>query len=126
MATETALDRGDLRWLSPAHLWAGILAGPLAWAFDLTASYAVVKWACRAQNHLVFQLITLASLAVVVGGATVAFTALSHTDPDTPSDGGQPRQRARFMAIVGLSACALFALQILAGALPHWMLDACL
>ena len=70
-------------------------------------------------------LITLASLAIVVGGAAISWTALTRTADDVPTDGGQPRQRARFMAILGLASCALFALQILAGAIPHWVLDAC-
>ena len=72
-----------------------------------------------------FPLVTLASLAVVVGGASISFTALRHTVDDVPTDGGQPRQRARFMAILGLASSALFTLQILAGAIPHWVLDAC-
>ena len=125
MGAQAAVEHGDHRWLTPLPLWTGILAGPLAWAFDLTTSYAVVKWACRAQNHTVFQVITLVSLLVVTGGAVVSFKALSSTMRDTPTDGGWPRQRAHFMAIVGLCACALFALQILAGAVPHWMLNAC-
>lgn len=126
MGTKAAVGESDLRWLSPTRLWAGILAGPIAWACNLTTSYAVVKPVCRAQSDVVFNLITAGSLAVVLAGATLAFAALSQTAGDTGTDGGRPRQRARFMAVVGLSACALFALQILAGAIPHWMLDACL
>jgi hypothetical protein len=29
------------------------------------------------------------------------------------------------MAILGLTACAFFALAIVAGAIPRWILDAC-
>ena len=97
----------------------------VAWAFDLTASYAVVKWACRAHSDGVFQVITFVSLAVVLGGAALSSMALSRTAGAVPSDGGRPTQRARFMATVGLGACALFTLQIIAGAVPHWMMDAC-
>ncbi len=126
MGAQAAVGPHDDRWLTPLPLWAGILAGPVAWAFDLTTSYAVVQWACRAQNHTVFQVITMVSLLVVATGAVVSYKALSSTMHDTPTDGGRPRQRARFMAIVGLSSCALFGLQIVAGAVPHWMLSACL
>ena len=114
-----------MRWLTPLLLWIGILAGPLAWAFDLMASYAVVTWVCQTRNTAVLPLITIASLAVVVGAAAISWTALMRTSGDVPTDGGRPRQRARFMAVLGLASCALFALQILAGAIPHWMLDAC-
>jgi hypothetical protein len=115
-----------VRWLKPLPLWTGILAGPLAWAFDLTVSYALVKWVCRTQNYAVLQLISAVSMLIVSAGAAVSWMALSRTPSDAGTDGGHPIQRARFLAIVGLVASALFALQIVAGAIPHWMLDACL
>ena len=109
----------------PLPLWAGILGGPIAWAFDLTASYAVVKWVCHTNRYGVLPLITIASLAVVAGAAAISWMALARTREDLPLDGGRPRQRARFMAVLGLATSALFALQIVAGAIPHWVLDAC-
>lgn len=126
MGAPTAVTARQVRWLTPLVLWTGILAGPMAWALDLTTSYALVKWICRSQNYAILQLITIVSLVVVIGGATISWSALSRTAEDVPTDGGRPRQRARFMAIVGLASCALFGLQILAGAVPHWMMDACL
>ena len=125
LGAQSAVDAGDIRWLTPLPLWTGILAGPLAWAFDLMASYAVVKWICHTSRYGVLPLITMASLAVVIVGAVISWTALKRTTTDVPTDGGRPRQRARFMAVLGLAACGLFALQILAGAIPHWVLDAC-
>jgi hypothetical protein len=119
-----ALYDGDVRWLSPLALWTGILAGPVAWAFDLTVSYALVKWTCISQREGVLHLMSTAALVVVAGGAIVSFTALRRTRL-TATDGGDPLQRARFMAILGLTSCALFALMIVAGAIPRWMLDAC-
>ena len=123
MGAQVAVD--DVRWLTPLPLWAGILAGPIAWAFDLEASYAVVKWACHTQNQQVLPLITMASLAVVLAGAIFSWKALIRTSNETSTDGDRPRQRARFMAVLGLASCGLFALQIIAGAIPHWVLDAC-
>ena len=63
----------------------------------------------------------------MVGGAAALCRGrrCSDTAGDVPTDGGHPRQRARFMAILGLTSCALFALTILAGAIPQWVLDAC-
>ena len=125
MGAQTALDTSDVRWLTPLPLWTGILAGPIAWAFDLMASYAVVKWVCHTRTYGILPLITLASLAVVGVAAVISWKALRRTAADVPTDGGRPRQRARFMAVLGLASCALFALQIIAGAIPHWVLDAC-
>ena len=115
-----------LKLLSPLSLWTGILAGPLAWALDLTVSYALVKWTCTNQRMALFQTLTAAALAIVAGGAIVSSLALRRTADDVPTDGGQPRQRARFMALVGVTSCALFALAILANAVPWLVLDACL
>jgi hypothetical protein len=124
--------RGDLlgaevavaRDISPLALWTGILAGPVAWASDLCVSYALVKWSCASQRETLLHIFTLAALAVVAGGAIVSFLALQRTPP-MPTDGGDPRQRARFMAVLGLMSCALFALLIVANAIPRWVLDAC-
>jgi hypothetical protein len=125
LGAQTAVDTSDVRWLTPLPLWTGILAGPIAWAFDLTASYAIVKWVCHTQQYAVLPLITIASLVLVLAGAAISWTAMIRTVNDAPTDGGRPRERARFMAVLGLASCALFALQILAGAIPHWVLDAC-
>jgi hypothetical protein len=125
LGAQSAVDASAVRWLTPLPLWTGILAGPIAWAFDLMASYALVKWVCRSDGEVVLQLITLGSVAIVIAGAAISWAALMRTQADLPTDGGRPRQRARFMAILGLGACALFGLQIVAGAIPHWVLDAC-
>jgi hypothetical protein len=125
LGAQSAVETGGVRWLTPLPLWVGILAGPIAWAFDLTASYAVVKWVCQTRGYGVLPLITIASLALVAGAAAISGSALMRTTNDVPTDGGRPRQRARFMAVLGLASCALFALQIVAGAIPHWVLDAC-
>ena len=59
-----------------------------------------------------------AALAVVAGGAVrVVAGAAAHADA-SPTDGGDPRQRARFMAMLGLTSSALFALTIVGGRHP--------
>jgi hypothetical protein len=125
LGAQARVTAADMRWLTPLPLWTGILAGPVAWALDLGISYAIVKWTCAATTARPFPIITLASMAIVAAGAAVSWTALRRTRGDTPEDGGTPRQRARFMAILGLASSALFALTIAAAAIPWWVLDAC-
>ena len=115
----------DVRWITPLPLWTGILAGPVAWALDLSISYALVKWTCANQRQLSLRFITPAALTLVAAGAVLSYFALQQTAGETPTDGGHPRQRARFMAMLGLAASALFAVAILASAIPRWVLDAC-
>jgi hypothetical protein len=119
------MNAADLRWLAPLPLWSGILAGPVAWALDLMVSYALVQWTCSTQRQGLLHLISFAALALVFCGAVTSWLALQRTAAGAATDGGQPRQRARFMAVLGLASCALFAVTIVAGAIPRWMLDAC-
>jgi hypothetical protein len=125
LGAQADLVSGDLRWLSPLPLWTGLLAGPIVWAADLTVSYALVKWTCSSQRSLLLHLISPISLALVAGGAVISWLAFRQTGADLPTDAGDPHARARFMAILGLTANALFALTIVAGAIPRWVLDAC-
>jgi hypothetical protein len=96
-------------------LWAGILAGPAAWATDLVASYAVVQWTCRHQRYDVLHLVTVAAVAVTLAGALAAWRALQQSSADRP----------RFMGVLGLSMSAFFVLVIVAEAIPRWVLNAC-
>jgi hypothetical protein len=136
LGAKADLTAGDLRWLSPLPLWTGILAGPIAWSCNLGVSYALVKSICISQRHSVLQLITAACLIAVACAAVVSWTALQHTQGDrsgdwliegsgNQTDGGEPRQRARFMAVLGLMSSTLSAIAIVALAVPHWMLNAC-
>jgi hypothetical protein len=119
------LNAAQVRWLSPLPLWTGILAGPIAWAVDLTVSYALVKAACVRGNPRLLVLVTLVSLLAIAGGAVVSWNSLACTRGRVPTDGGRPIERARFMAIVGLASCAFFTLATLALDMPRWVLDAC-
>ncbi len=105
-------------------LWTGIVAGPLAWAFDLEASYALVKWTCAAHRSDVLPLISVGALVLVAAGAAAALAAWRQNGREAGREDDR-QQRARFMAILGLTSSALFALTIVAGALPNWMIDAC-
>jgi len=125
LGAEAHISAGDLRWLSPLALWSGISAGPIAWAIELSVSYAIVKRVCASRNDVVLHLITVASLAIVSAGGVLSWNAYQRTSQDRPTDGGSPRQRARFMAILGLASAGFFTLVIIASALPNWVIDAC-
>jgi hypothetical protein len=105
--------------------WIGVLAGPTAWAFDLLASYALVKWTCGSQHTSVLHFITVAALVAIVCGALASWTALAATPEDATLDGGRPGDRARFVAVLGLVMCGFFTVVVLATAVPRWVLDAC-
>jgi hypothetical protein len=131
MVAERIQAAGDERgWFSSpsgiAALWAGILAGPVAWALDLTISYAIVKWTCGGQRTAVLHLITIAALLMTSGGAAASWRALQQAPAGSSDDGPRSIDRGRFMALLGLVCCALFALAMIGNAIPRLMLDACL
>ena len=92
-----------------------MLAGPVVWAFDLLASYAVVKWTCLTSQHWMLDVLAIASLALIAAGSALSWNGLRVSRDHT----------ATFMATLGLATSALFALQILAAWFPRWVLDAC-
>jgi hypothetical protein len=108
-----------------AVLWTGLLAGPLAWATDLMVRYALVHWSCGTQQTIVLKLISAVTLIVIIGGGVVAARTYSQIPSGAPTDGGRPIDRSRFMALGGMLTAALFALVVIASAIPPWVLDAC-
>jgi hypothetical protein len=113
-------------WLTPVALWWGILAGPVAWASDLVISYALVKPACGAQRSASVQLVGALALVLVITGGVTAWRALHDTSPREPTDGGRSIDRARFMALLGVTISTFFIAVVFAEAIPVWVIDACL
>jgi len=130
MAERIQTARDEHGWFSRppgiSALWAGILAGPIAWALDLTSSYAIVKWTCSSQHTIVLHLITLGSLLLIAAGAAASFTALQRAPEQATDDGSRSVDRGRFMALLGLLLSAMFALVVIGNAVPRLVLDACL
>jgi hypothetical protein len=107
-------------------LWLGLLAGPTAWALDLLISYAAVKWTCSSQHTAALHLITVGALLITAGGAAASWTVFQRTPEPSHADGPRPVDRGKFMAMLGLLVSAMFALAMIANAVPRVLLDACL
>ncbi|HJT17113.1 MAG TPA: hypothetical protein VJ853_06990 [Thermoanaerobaculia bacterium] len=99
---------------SSVALWTGILAGPVSWAADLQARYALVKYVCANGAEWIMWVITLAALLITGFGALSSWRGWVD---DTP--------RVRFMAIGGLFIDGMFALAIIAMAIPDIFMRAC-
>jgi hypothetical protein len=97
-------------------LWTGLLAPPFAWAVDLLTRYALVKRSCGYHSTVALQLVSLGAFVVVVFGAFASWQAFR---------GSEAAGVGRFLATFALLASALFAVAIVAGAIPQWMFDAC-
>ena len=105
-----------------AALWAGLAAGPLAWAAVLETNYALSYVACEQRHSWMLHLATVTALGLVAGGAFLAWAAAPPLRGDSASSG---EARARFMAMGGLVLCAWFALVIVATEIPVLVLSPC-
>jgi hypothetical protein len=97
-----------------AALWLGALGGPIAWLIDLQIRYAVVQYVCNNHAPWLMWVVTVGALALAVIAALVAF---AHRASDI--------KRVRFMALAGGAISTLFALAIIAMAIPDLFLRAC-
>ena len=99
---------------SSVALWTGALAGPLAFVCALEARFALVHYVCMNHAEWIVWAITIVALIVTAFGAFCSWTGWID---DTP--------RVRFMAIGGLFIGGMFALAIIAMAIPDLFLRAC-
>jgi hypothetical protein len=100
-------------------LWTGILAGPLAWTAQLALSYPVAQLTCYAggasQHTGALHAISAATLVAVFAGACLAWTTWRRS----------VAERQRFMALLGVLSCALFAFVVIATWLPSFIMHNC-
>jgi len=81
-----------------------------------TTKYAMVDWICDHKAEWIFWAITAIALAICVFGAFESWRGLKN---------GEDTKRVRFMGYGGLSLNAIFAMSIIAMAVPHFYLGAC-
>jgi hypothetical protein len=106
-------------------LWVGLLGGPILWLLNLQATYSLVPWTCR---HGKFFLVPLSSLlflgctiaAGFIGRISAQRARLVQSEPDEGMD-----EVALFMSQLGLWMTVLFALLIVAQAIPTFVLSPC-
>ena len=106
-------------------LWAGMLAGPIAWALQLEVSYMLVGTACSQDRKLMMHLVSLAALGLAGLGAALSLAAWRRLHAGPMDEGDDRETRRRFMALAGLVLSLSFALVIIALEIPNWMLRPC-
>jgi hypothetical protein len=106
-------------------LWAGILAGPLAWGLHLQVSYSLTQTACDTGHQWLFHLVSLGALLLAAAGGVNARRLWRRLPAGSMNEGEELWTRSRFMALFGMAFSAFFALVILAQWIPSWILGAC-
>ena len=106
-------------------VWWGLIAGPLAWGLNEGASYATTQHACSTGHFYVLRIIAAACVVIALSGFVLAFAIHRRLPRDPATEEELPRDRAYFMAVVGMAMSLSFALIVLAQALPQAILSPC-
>ncbi len=107
-------------------LWFGIAAGPLAWALDLGFSYALAQHACSTGHEYIEHLITALCFLLALVGLWAAYSANRQLPEKASHEGGSVHDRSRFLAYMGIIYSVGFAVVIIAGGVPRWILPPCM
>lgn len=106
-------------------LWIGTLAGPVLWFSNQQINLLLSYWACAHGSVIVLHAVTV---ACALGALLAGRMSLRHWRRLREHQGGDQdptRERSAFMALVGVLTSFLFALVILAHAIPVILLDPC-
>jgi hypothetical protein len=98
-------------------LWTGVLGPPTAFLADLALSYVLANRSCG-EDRGWLNAIAAGALVVIAVSAWLAWRA----EP-AAADGGQ--RAGRLLEQVGLWSCLLFAVAVIALAIPRLFLDPC-
>jgi hypothetical protein len=108
-----------------ATLWLGLLLPPAAWLLHLSASFTVATALCGSSSLWFLHVLTVAALAVSIGGGLLAWRNWHATGEDTNPDEGGTLARSKFLALAGLASSTFFTLAILVAEVANLMLGQC-
>lgn len=110
---------------TPLGLWWSLIAGFAAWAFDLGFSYVLEQHSCSTGQHYVMHVISIACLAIALTGFGTGWVEFRSFPGTTSEEGGSHFDRAHFQALLGMAFSLAFALVVIAGAVPRWIVGPC-
>lgn len=110
---------------TPVGLWWSLLAGFAAWAFDLGSSYVLEQHSCSTGHHYVLHVISIVSLVIALSGFGTGLVEFRRFPGTTSEEGGTHFDRAHFQALLGMAFSLSFAVVVVAGAVPRWIIGPC-
>jgi hypothetical protein len=110
---------------TPLGLRWSLIAGFAAWAFDLGFSYVLERHSCSTGHHYVLHVISIVCLAIALTGFGTGWMEFRRFPGTTSEEGGSHFDRAHFQALLGMAFSLSFALVVIAGAVPRWMVGPC-
>jgi hypothetical protein len=110
---------------TPIGLWWSLIAGFAAWGFDLGLSYMLEQHSCSTGRHYVLHVISVACFAIALTGFGAGLVEFRRFPGTTSEEGGTHFDRAHFQALLGMGLSLCFAVVVIAGSVPRWILSPC-
>jgi hypothetical protein len=110
---------------TPPGLWWSLAAGFAAWGLDLGLSYGLERHSCLAGDRSLLHLIGIACFAIALSGFGTGLAEFRRFPGTTSEEGGSHFDRAHFQALLGMAFSLSFALVVIAGSVPRWILGPC-
>jgi len=110
---------------TPFGIWWSLVAGFAAWGFDLGLSYMLEQHSCSTGHSYALHAIFVACFLGALSGFVTGFMEKRRFPHDSKEEGGSSLDRAHFQALIGMIFSLSFAVVILAGAIPRWILHPC-
>jgi len=102
-----------------------LVAGFAAWGIDLGFSYVLEQHSCSTGHHYVLHVISIVCLAIALTGFGIGLVEFKRFPGTTSEEGGSPFDRAHFQALLGMAFSLSFAVVVIAGSVPRWILSPC-
>jgi hypothetical protein len=110
---------------TPFGLCWSLIAGFAAWGFDLGLSYVLEQHSCSTGHHYMVHVISIVCLAIALTGFATGWLEFRRFPGSTSEEGGSHFDRAHFQALLGMAFSLAFAVVIVAGSVPRWILSPC-
>jgi hypothetical protein len=110
---------------TPAALWWSLVAGFIAWGCDLGFSYALDQHACSTGHTYVMHVISIVCFLIALSGFALGWMEFRRVPPEADDEGERPLDRAHFQVLLGMGFSLAFAVVVIAGAVPRWILSPC-
>jgi len=106
-------------------LWAGALAGPIAWALSQQVTYLLATLDCSYGRDFPLSPVMVATLLLALGGGALSWRNWRRAGEGLPDEGRGTLSRSRFLAAGGLLISGFSALMIVAEWLPIFFYRQC-
>lgn len=110
---------------TPIGLWWSLMAGFAAWGFDLGFSYVLEQQSCSTGHHYVLHVISVVCFVIALTGFIAGLVEFKRFPGTTSEEGGTHFDRAHFQALLGMGLSLCFAVVVIAGSVPRWILSPC-